>query len=232
MSYTTAKTLGVIFIWDEQICTVKPETQKETKYEKELGLKELEEIFPRLFSGKLGCFIGQKARIDIDPDAKPVRQAQRPVAFHLREAVEKEINKQVEMGILEPVTAEMGPTPWVANLVIVSKDKEVRKDKNGKLVPNPNQKGEIRITVDNRIQNRYIRRTRYPSKTIEDLIYLVNGSTVFSKIDIIKAFHQYELEEESKQLTTVTTHMGLYRYNRLHMGICIPQELFTLNAKL
>ena len=48
---------------------------------------------------------------------------------------------------------------------------------------------EVRITVDNRCQNKAIRRTHYPSKTLEELLYEVNGAQIFSNLDIIKAFH-------------------------------------------
>ena len=59
------------------------------------------------------------------------------------------------------------------------------------------------------------------------MIYMVNGAKFFSKLDITKAFHQLELAEESRHLTTIVTHKGLYRYKRLHMGISCASEEFT-----
>jgi hypothetical protein len=155
----------------------------------------------------------------------------RPIALHWREAVPKELLKQVEEGILERVTRNSGPTPWVSNLVMVPKDKAVRNTKcspsrptdNGK----PNETIAVRLTCDSKALNKAVRRTRFPSKTIEDLVYQVNGATVFSKLDITKAFHQLEIDESSRNYTTVTTHMGLFRYKRLHMGISSAQESFT-----
>ena len=52
-------------------------------------------------------------------------------------------------------------------------------------------------------------------RTTDDLVVMVNGATVYSKLDLIKAFHQMMLAEESRNLTTITTHKGLYRYKRL-----------------
>ena len=51
--------------------------------------------------------------------------------------MEKGLRKQVEEGIIEPVTQDMGPTPWVANLVIFPKDKGVRlgRKERGDLMP-------------------------------------------------------------------------------------------------
>ena len=64
--------------------------------------------------------------LDIDETVRPQRQPQRPVPFHLREAVEKELLKQEAMGIIERVDSKSGPTPWASNLVIVNKDKAVK----------------------------------------------------------------------------------------------------------
>ena len=143
---------------------------------------------------------------------RPTRPPQRPIAFHLRDAVEKEILKQFDQGILERVDARSRPTPWVANLVIVPKDRAVRNSKSVSSRPIMNAPADllgVRLTCDSRAQNKAIRRTRYPSKTVEDLVYLVNGATIFSKLDILKAFHQMMLAEESRYLTTITTQIGL-----------------------
>jgi transposase InsO family protein len=226
MSYITANQLGIIHMWNDRIFTLKDGQSR-------CSPVELKEKFPELFSGKLGCLKGVKVKLDLDPTIKPVKQAQRPVAFHLRDAVESEIKKQIDLGILEYVTDEMGPTPWVANLVIVPKDKEVVQAKDGSIVRNKEscKPMEIRLTVDNRAQNKAIRRTKYPGKTIEDLVYAVNGGKYFSKLDVTKAFHQMLLDEESRNHTCITTHLGLLRYVRMHMGISCAQEYFTENLR-
>ena len=44
--------------------------------------------------------------------------------------------------------------------------------------------------------------------------YLVNergGSTVFFHLDLSKGYHQDELKESSRNITTFSTHIGLYR---------------------
>ena len=49
----------------------------------------------------------------------------------------------------------------------------------------------------------------------------------FFKLDLTKAFHQLPLHEDSRNFTTITTHLGLFRYKRLHMGISCASEIFT-----
>ena len=67
--------------------------------------------FPKLFSGKLGCLKGVCVKLDVDTSVKPSSQPQRPVAFHLRDVVAKELSEQIECGILERVDQNSGPTP-------------------------------------------------------------------------------------------------------------------------
>lgn len=179
----------------------------------ELTDAALKAKFPKLFSGKMGKITGVEIKLEIDLSVKPIKQKLRPIAFHLRSAVEEEINKQVDEDILERLDENSGPTEWVSNLVIVPKS------------TTPELK--IRITSDSRAVNKAILRTRFPGKTIEDVIYLVNGAKFFSKLDIMKAFHQVILAKESRNLTTITTHIGLYRYKRLHMGVSSASEIFS-----
>ena len=138
MSFTTAKMLGIISMDRisklEEACQTSDETLKRNAIKHDDILKrypkpksrngrytkeELKAMFPNAFSGKLGCVKGVKVHLDIDPTVKPVRQKLRPVPFHLRDAISKEIKRKVEMGILERVTDDMGPPEWVANIVPV-----------------------------------------------------------------------------------------------------------------
>ena len=75
--------------------------------------------------------------------------------------------------------------------------------------------------------NKALKRTRFAMRNKDDLVVIVNGAMMFSKLDITKAFHQMPLAEQSRNFTTITTHKGLYRYKRLHMGIASASEIFT-----
>ena len=65
----------------------------------------------------------------------------------------------------------------------------------------------------------HCKRERYPIPTIEEVLYDLKGATVYSKIDLKWGFHQVELEEDSRDITTFVTHRGLYKYRRLMFGI-------------
>ena len=62
--------------------------------------------------------------------------------------------------------------------------------------PNPN-KDDVRICVDMRHANDAIWREKLPIPTVDEVLEELNGSTVFSKLDMNMGFHQIELEEGS-----------------------------------
>jgi len=77
-----------------------------------------------------------------------------------------------------------------------------------------------------RAANQAIERERHPVPTVEDLIVDMNGATVFSKKDLNQGYHQLELAEESRSITTFATHINLFRYKRLSFGINSAAEIF------
>ena len=74
------------------------------------------------------------------------------------------------MGIIEPVE---GPAPRVNPVVIV-----------------PKNNGEILLWVDMRQANQAIMRRRYPIPTVDEVLHTMNGSKVFSKLDLMHAFNK------------------------------------------
>ena len=137
----------------------------------------------------------QTVQLHINQDVKPIAQPARRVPFSLRDKVEEKINELVSPDIIEPVE---GPTLWVNPVVIV-----------------PKSKGDIRLCIDMRRANEAILHERHPIPTIDEITQGMNGSCVFSKLDLKWGYHQLELTPESRDITTFVTHCGLYRYKRL-----------------
>ena len=57
-------------------------------------------------------------------------------------------------------------------------------------------------------------------------MYDLNVAIVLSKLDLKQGFHQIELEEQSRDITTFVTHRGLYQYKRLMFGIISAPEKY------
>uniref|UniRef100_A0A224Z9X1 RNA-directed DNA polymerase n=1 Tax=Rhipicephalus zambeziensis TaxID=60191 RepID=A0A224Z9X1_9ACAR len=173
----------------------------------QLNDKSIVKAFPKLFSG-VGKLKNQHIHLFVDKTVPPVAQPHRRIPFALRNATEKELERLLSEDIIEPA---IGPTPWVSPVVIV---------------PKPHQPDEIRICIDMRVVNTAIQRERHLCPTVDDIIVALNGATVFSNLDLKNGYHQLELDAPSRQLTTFSTHVGLFRYKRLNFGISSAAEIF------
>jgi len=65
--------------------------------------------------------------------------------------------------------------------------------------------------------NEAIIRERLPTPNIDEVLERLNGSGVFSKLDLRWGFHQIELDPESRDITAFATHDGIFRYKRLSL---------------
>ncbi|CAH1233137.1 RTL1 [Branchiostoma lanceolatum] len=74
--------------------------------------------------------------------------------------------------------------------------------------------------------NECIIRERQPIPTVEEVLHDLNGSTVFSRLDLKWGFNQILLREEDRHVTTFSTHKGLFRYRRLMFGITSAPEKY------
>ena len=160
--------------------------------------KQYTDVFHGL--GKLKDF---KLEIPIDRKVNPVAQPLRRPPFNLRQRIERKLEELEKMDVIVKAT---GPTPWISPIVIVPKE------------------NDIRLCIDMRQANTAIIRERHPIPTVDGVLHDLNQSKIFSKLNIKLTFHQIELDEESRPITTFVTHKGLYRYKRLLFGInCAPE---------
>ncbi|PIK42246.1 hypothetical protein BSL78_20901 [Apostichopus japonicus] len=161
--------------------------------------------YPELFNG-IGKINTETIKLHIDTNVEPKTQKLRTIPFHVRKDVDEEIQRLLDEDVIERV---LGPTPWVSPIVTP-----------------PKKNGGVRICVDMREANKAIERERFPMPTVDELISALNGATVFSTLDLSAGYHQFELDEESRYITTFTTHQGLYRYTRLMFGVNAASEKF------
>jgi len=76
--------------------------------------------------------------------------------------------------------------------------------------------------VDMRAANQAIVRERHPMPTVDEIPVDLNGSKYLSKLDL----NQLEIDEESRSITTFTSHIVLKRYRRLNFGVSCASEVF------
>jgi transposase InsO family protein len=83
----------------------------------------------------------------------------------------------------------------------------------------PKQDQSVRPCGDYRLLNNATRRDAYPLPHIHDFTALLAGATVFSKIDLVKAYHIIPIRQSDREKTAITTPFGLYEYNRMPFGL-------------
>ena len=170
------------------------------------GLNAVLDRHVDLFKEELGLVKGVKATLSVDKTATPRFFRARSVPFALRDRVEAELDKLVKEGILHPVQF----SDWAAPIVpVVKKDGSIRICGNYKLTAN-------RVSFTD----------QYPIPRIDDLLASTAKAKIFSKLDLANAYLQLELDEDSKKYVTISTHKGLFRYNRLPFGVSSAPSLF------
>ena len=140
-------------------------------------LKKYESVFVGI--GKLKNY---QLRLNINQEVNPVAQPTRRVPFHLREKTTQKIKELEQEGIIERVE---GPTEWVSPLVVA-----------------PKRNGDVRICIDMREANTAVIRERHPIPTVDEVLEELKDSTLFSRLDLRWGFHQIELDETSRYITT------------------------------
>jgi len=168
---------------------------------------EVMKEFGSVFEG-IGKLKGVQVRLHrkSENDVKPVIQQLRRPPFSMRSRIEKELDTLEDLDIIEKVNE---PSRWVSPIVVV-----------------PKANGEIRICVDMRQANKAIEREIFPIPTVEETLQDFNGCSMFSKLDLTRGYHQIEIEEGSREITTFITHNGMYRYKRLMFGISSAPEKY------
>ena len=200
MSRQTAIDLG---LYQPNISVASVEEIKEESDAIQELLRQNQDRFKGL--GKLSDF---KVHLHIDAKVKPVAQPHRRIPFNLRDRVKQKIEELEQKDVIEEVT---GPTPWVSPIVCV---------------PKPKNPEAIRMCVDMRAVNKAIERERHITPTMNELLAEVSGAKWFSKLDLNDGYHQLELDDESRNITVFSTHLGLRRYKRLSFGINSASEIF------
>lgn len=157
---------------------------------------KIQDMYPELFQG-VGKLNTHQVKLHVNKTVEPVAQPLRRMPFNLRRKVEQKLDELLEGDIIEPVD---GATTWLNPVVIA-----------------PKSDGSIRLCLDMRRANEAIIRQRYPIPTVDEVLQNMNGSTVFSKLDLKWGYHQLELTPESRDITTFATHRGVYRYKRLRL---------------
>jgi len=124
--------------------------------------------------------------------------------------IEKQITNMLQNDIIEPSTSE-----YNSPILLVPK----------KSIPNFTDK-KWRLVVDYRQLNKKLLSDKYPLPRIDDILDQLGRAKYFSCLDLVSGFHQIELEEDSRDVTSFSTSQGSFRFKRLPFGLKISPNSF------
>lgn len=168
--------------------------------------KMLKVKFPNVVDNALGHCTKMKASLQLKDDVKPVFIRKRPVPVGVENMIKEELDRLERSNVIKSVEF----SDWSAPIVAIKK-----------------KNGNLRICADfSTGLNERLELNRHPLPSPESIYNAVQNCKIFSHIDLADAYLQIELDEKSKKLVTINTHLGLYEYQRLPFGVKSAPSIF------
>ncbi|GJU92783.1 putative reverse transcriptase domain-containing protein [Tanacetum coccineum] len=180
--------------------------------EKNSDEKRLEDIpvvreFPKIFPEDLPGLPPVRQvefQIDLIPGAAPVARAPYRLAPSEMQELSNQLQELSDRGFIRPSTS-----PWGAPVLFVKK-----KD------------GSFRMCIDYRELNKLTIKNRYLLPRIDDLFDQLQGSSVYSKIDLRSGYHQLRVRDEDIPKTAFRTRYGHYEFQVMPFGLTNAPAVF------
>nr|GFB28397.1 putative reverse transcriptase domain, aspartic peptidase domain protein [Tanacetum cinerariifolium] len=138
------------------------------------------------------------------PGATPVARAPYRLAPSEMKELAEQLKELSDKGFIRPSSS-----PWGAPVLFVKK-----KD------------GSFRMCIDYRELNKLTVMNRYPLPRIDDLFDQLQGSSVYSKIDLRSGYHRLRVREEDVPKTAFRTHYGHYEFQVMPFGLTNTPAVF------
>ncbi|GJX81519.1 putative reverse transcriptase domain-containing protein [Tanacetum coccineum] len=116
----------------------------------------------------------------------------------------EQLQELTDKGFIRPSSS-----PWGAPVLFVKK-----KD------------GSFRMCIDYRELNKLTVKNRYPLPRIDDLFDQLQGSSIYSKIDLRLGYHQLRVREEDIPKTAFRTRYGHYEFQVMSFGLTNAPAVF------
>ncbi|GJU88947.1 putative reverse transcriptase domain-containing protein [Tanacetum coccineum] len=187
-----------------QVTSKKADDKSEEKRLEDVPIvREFPEVFPEDLPG-LPPARQVEFQIDLVPGAAPVARAPYRLAPAKMQELSTQLQELSDRGFIRPSSS-----PWGALVLFVKK-----KD------------GSFRMCIDYRELNKLTVKNRYPLPRIDDLFDQLQGSRVYSKIDLRSGYHQLRVREEDIPKTAFRTRYGHYEFQVMPFGLTNAPAVF------
>ncbi|GJR81477.1 putative reverse transcriptase domain-containing protein [Tanacetum coccineum] len=195
-----------------QVTMKKAEDKSKEKQLEEVPIvQDFPEVFPEDLPGRGGGKKGYipptrqvEFQIDLIPGAAPVARAPYRLAPSEMKELSDQLKELSDKGFIRPSSS-----PWGAPVLFVKK-----KD------------GSFRMCIDYRELNKLTVKNRYPLPRIDDLFDQLQGSSIYSKIDLRSGYHQLRVREEDIPKTAFRTRYGHYEFQVMPFGLTNAPAVF------
>ena len=159
-------------------------------------VREFPDVFPDDIAG-LPPEIEVEFAIDLIPGTEPISiPPYRMAPAELRE-LKAQLEELLSKGFIRPSIS-----PWGAPVLFVKK-----------------KYGSLWLCIDYRQLNRVTIRNQYPLPRIDELFDQLQGSRVYSKIDLSSRYHQLKVQESDVPKTAFRTRYGHYEFLVMPFGL-------------
>ncbi|GKA36451.1 putative reverse transcriptase domain-containing protein, partial [Tanacetum coccineum] len=142
--------------------------------------------------------------IDLVPGAAPVARAPYRLAPSEMQELSTQLQELSDKGLIRPSSS-----PWGAPVLFVK-----------------NKDGSFQMCIDYRELNKLTVKNRYPLLRIDDLFDQLQGSRVYSKIDLRSGYHQLRVCDEDIPKTAFRTRYGHYELQVMPFGLTNASAVF------
>ncbi|GJW51043.1 putative reverse transcriptase domain-containing protein [Tanacetum coccineum] len=176
---------------------------KEKRLEDVPIVRDFPEVFPEEFPG-IPPTRQVEFQIDLVPGAAPVARAPYQLAPSEMKELSDQLQELSDKGFIRPSSS-----PWGAPVLFVKK-----------------KNGSIRMCIDFWELNKLTVKNRYPLPRIDDLFDQLQGSSLYSKIDLRSGYHQLRVHKEDTPKTSFKTRYGHYEFQVMPFGLTNAPAVF------
>nr|GEZ02217.1 putative reverse transcriptase domain-containing protein [Tanacetum cinerariifolium] len=188
---------------DGETLIIREKKSDEKRLEDIPVVKEFPDVFPEDLPG-LPPIRQVEFQIDLISGTTPVARAPYILAPSEMQELSNQLHELIDRGFIRPSTS-----PWGAFVLFVKK-----KD------------GSFRMCIDYRELNKLTINNRYPLPRIDDLFDQLQGSSIYSKIDLRSGYHQLRVRDEDIPKTAFRSIYGHYEFQFMPFSLSNTPAVF------